>query len=89
MLRASCGMVLRLPAAAIVDMVRVSWILVWHGAMHAAERSALPVAGRLADALDRMRSELALPDGIGARVAWADGIAARFVDELGLASREP
>lgn len=85
LLRASCGLVLRLPAAAIDDVVRVGWILAWHAAMHAAERRAMPARGRLAAALDQVDLEFAIPRVIRERRAWADRVALRVVGEIGLA----
>lgn len=85
LLRASCGLVLRLPVAAIDDVVRVAWMLAWHAAMHAAERRAMPAHGRLAAALDAVDLECAIPRAIRQRVAWADRIAARVVEQVGIA----
>ncbi len=85
LLRASCGLVLRLPAAAVDGVVRVAWMLAWHAAMHAAERRAMPAGGRLAAALDEVALELDLPRTLRGRVAWADEVAARVVAEIGLA----
>lgn len=84
LLRASCGLVLRLPAAAVDGVVRVAWMLAWHAAMHAAERRVLPADGRLAGALEALALEVGIPRALRERVAWADALASQVVTEIGL-----
>jgi hypothetical protein len=83
LLRASCGLVLRLPAASIDAPLRVAAMLSFHAAMYAAERRSLPAAGELAAALDQLELELGLPRRPRERVAWADWVVDRVVEELG------
>jgi hypothetical protein len=83
LVRASCGLVLRLPAAAIDTPLRVAAMLSFHSAMYAAERRSLPADGLLAGALDRLELELGVPRSPKGRVAWADWIVDRVVEELG------
>jgi hypothetical protein len=82
-IRASCGLVLRLPATALVAPDETAVVLAWHAAMHAAERRAMPAPPRLSDALDLVEVRLGLPRAPRGRVAWATGVALRVVDELG------
>ncbi len=81
--RASCGLVLRLPAAAVDTPLRVAAMLVFHAAMYAAERRVLPAEGELGSVLDRLELELGVPRSPRGRVAWADWIVDRVVEELG------
>ena len=83
LIRMSCGLVLRLPAAALVEPVEVARILAWHAAMHAAERRGLPATPQLAAAIDELDVELSIPDRPSGRVAWASALAARVASELG------
>lgn len=83
LVRASCGLVLRLPAAAVDTPLRVAAMLTFHAAMYAAERAALPADGMLAVALDHLDLELGIPRSPRERVAWADSIVDRVVEELG------
>lgn len=83
MVRASCGLALLLPAAAIDTPLRVAAMLSFHAAMYAAERRTLPSDGALAVALDQLELELGIPRGPRGRVAWADQVVDRIVEELG------
>lgn len=84
LLRMSCGLVLRLPAAAIMDPMQVAPLLAWHAAMHAAERHGLPAPARLAAAIEGLRLAEGVPRRPAGRVAWAGALAARVAHELAL-----
>jgi hypothetical protein len=88
LIRMSCGLVLRLPAAGIVDPICVAHMLAWHAAMHAAERRGLPATRQLAAAIDELDVEFGIPRRPGDRVPWAGVLAARVAEELGLVPRQ-
>lgn len=82
MLRMSCGLILRLPAAAVDEPVDVAPVLAWHAAMHAAERRGLPASPQLAAAIDDLDRAFDIPRRPGDRVAWASALARRVAEEL-------
>jgi hypothetical protein len=83
LIRMSCGLVLRLPAAALTDAYDVASILAWHAAMHAAERRGLPATPQLAAAIGHLDYEFEIPRRPAGRIAWATALAARVAAELG------
>jgi hypothetical protein len=85
LIRMSCGLVLRLPAAALTNALDVAHMLAWHAAMHAAERRGLPATPQVAAAIDHLDFEFDVPRRPAGRIAWASELAARVAEELGLA----